>query len=126
MSEQRPVDQVFPLLLGLGDQLQKRQESGGRDSHPAEESRAWKMSLSANFPEEPWLRLRAGNGKCAGRRQQPCPPPSGEAVCKVPGALALCVCSVVNNPLHNMHGEEKGLLSFINRTACACVKGNTS
>lgn len=55
--------------------------SGGRDSHPAEESRAWKMSLSANFPEEPWLRLRAGNGKCAGRRRQP--HPSGEAVCKV-------------------------------------------
>lgn len=55
--------------------------SGGRDSHPAEESRAWKMSLSANFPEEPWRRLRAGNGKCAGRRRQP--HPSGEAVCKV-------------------------------------------
>lgn len=82
MSEQRPVDQVFPLLLGLGDQLQKRQESGGRDSHPAEESRAWKMSLSANFPEEPWLRLRAGNGKCAGRRRQPCSPPSGELFAK--------------------------------------------
>lgn len=39
------------------------------------------MSLSANFPEEPWLRLRAENGKCAGRRRQP--RPSGEAVCKV-------------------------------------------
>lgn len=83
VSEQQPVDQIFPLLPGLGDQLQKRQESGGRDSHPAEESRAWKMSLSANFPEERWLRLRAGNGKCAGRRRQPRPSPSGEAVCKV-------------------------------------------
>jgi hypothetical protein len=40
-----------------------------KDSHPVEESRAWKMSLSANFPEEPWLRLRLGNGKCAGRRR---------------------------------------------------------
>lgn len=31
-----------------------------------EESRAWKMSLSANFPEEPWLRLSLGTESVQG------------------------------------------------------------
>lgn len=36
----------------------KGEETGER--RQSEESRAWKMSLSANFPEEPWLRLSLG------------------------------------------------------------------
>lgn len=33
---------------------------GWRVPAQPEESRAWKMFLSANFPEEPWLRLSLG------------------------------------------------------------------
>ena len=79
MSSKQPVNQIssppHPHFCVWVTSC-RRDKSGGRDSHPAEQSRAWKMSLSANFPEEPWLRLRAGNGKCAGRRRPPRPSPS--------------------------------------------------